>query len=47
MVDAATRAYRYRERLTDRERHLVDAEYHVVVTQDSQRRSPPTTRSSW
>ena len=34
MVDAATRAYRYRDRLTDRERHFVDAEYHVVVTQD-------------
>ena len=34
MVDAATRAYRYRDRLTDRERHLVDAEYHMVVTQD-------------
>ena len=34
MVDAATRAYRHRGRLTDRERHLVDAEYHMVVTQD-------------
>ena len=34
MADAATRAYRHRERLTDRERHLVDAEYHVVVTQN-------------
>jgi eukaryotic-like serine/threonine-protein kinase len=34
MVDAATRAHRYRDRLTDRERHLVDAEYHMVVTQD-------------
>jgi serine/threonine-protein kinase len=34
MVDAATRAHRHRDRLTDRERHLVDAEYHVVVTQD-------------
>jgi tetratricopeptide (TPR) repeat protein len=34
MVDAATRAYRHRDRLTDRERHLVSAEYHMVVTQD-------------
>ena len=34
MVDAATRAHRHRDRLTGRERHLVDAEYHVVVTQD-------------
>jgi DNA-binding SARP family transcriptional activator/TolB-like protein/Tfp pilus assembly protein PilF len=34
MVDAATRAHNHRDRLTDRERHLVDAEYHMVVTQD-------------
>jgi DNA-binding SARP family transcriptional activator/Tfp pilus assembly protein PilF len=33
-VHAATQAYRYRDRLTDRERHLVDAEYYVNVTQD-------------
>ncbi len=36
MVDAATRAYRHRDRLTDRERHLVSAEYHMV-TGDYQR----------
>jgi TolB-like protein len=34
MVDAASRAYRHRGRLTDRERHLVTAEYHMVVTHD-------------
>jgi DNA-binding SARP family transcriptional activator/Tfp pilus assembly protein PilF len=37
MVDAATRAYRHRDRLTDRERHLVTAEYHMVVTGDFRR----------
>ncbi|HET9039140.1 MAG TPA: hypothetical protein VFN40_03155, partial [Gemmatimonadales bacterium] len=34
MVDATTRAHRYRDRLSGRERHLVDAEYYVVVAQD-------------
>ena len=31
-VEAATRAYAYRDRLTDRERYLVIAAYHSVVT---------------
>ena len=31
-VEAATKAYHYRDRLTDRERHLVVAAYHSVVT---------------
>jgi tetratricopeptide (TPR) repeat protein len=31
-VEAATRAYTYRDRLTDRERYLVIAAYHSVVT---------------
>lgn len=34
MVDAATRAYRHRDRLTDRERYLAEAYYHDVVTGD-------------
>ncbi|HKT61892.1 MAG TPA: hypothetical protein VJQ46_17675, partial [Gemmatimonadales bacterium] len=34
MIDAATRAYRHRDRLTDRERALVTGLYHNVVTQD-------------
>jgi tetratricopeptide (TPR) repeat protein len=34
MIDAATRAYRYRDRLTERERALVTGYYHNVVTQD-------------
>ena len=33
-VDAATRAYRHRDRLPDRERHLVTAVYHDVVTRE-------------
>jgi tetratricopeptide (TPR) repeat protein len=37
MADAATRAYRHRDRLTDRERHLVTADYHMVVTGDLRR----------
>ncbi|HEX2218668.1 MAG TPA: BTAD domain-containing putative transcriptional regulator [Gemmatimonadales bacterium] len=37
MADAAARAYRHRDRLTDRERHLVTAEYHMVVTGDFRR----------
>ncbi len=31
-VDAATRAYEFRDRLTERERYLVTAAYHSVVT---------------
>lgn len=34
MVDAATRAYRHRDRLPGREGHLVTAVYHDVVTRD-------------
>lgn len=34
MVDAATRAFRHRDRLTDRERYLAEAYYHDVVTGD-------------
>lgn len=37
VADAATRAYRHRDRLTDRERHLVTADYHMVVTGDLRR----------
>ncbi len=33
-VEAATRAYDYRDRLTERERYLVIAAYHSVVTGD-------------
>jgi tetratricopeptide (TPR) repeat protein len=33
-VEAATRAYEYRGRLTERERYLVTAAYHSVVTGD-------------
>jgi len=31
-VEAATKAYEYRDRLTERERYLVTAAYHAVVT---------------
>jgi serine/threonine protein kinase/Tfp pilus assembly protein PilF len=34
MLDAATRAYRHRDRLTERERALVTGYYHNLVTQD-------------
>ena len=34
MVYAATRAYRHRDRLPDRERHLVTAAYYDVVTRE-------------
>jgi predicted Zn-dependent protease len=34
MLDAATRAYRHRDRLTERERALVTGYYHTQVTQD-------------
>lgn len=34
MADAAARGYRHRDRLTDRERHLVTAQYHIAVTGD-------------
>jgi tetratricopeptide (TPR) repeat protein len=33
-VEAATKAYEYRDRLTERERYLVTAAYHSVVTGD-------------
>ena len=32
VVWAATQAYRYRDRLTEREKYLVIAAYHAVVT---------------
>jgi serine/threonine protein kinase/tetratricopeptide (TPR) repeat protein len=34
MVDAASRAFRHRDRLTERERLRVTADYHNLVTQD-------------
>ena len=33
-VEAARRAYQYRDRLTERERYLVIAGYHMIVTQN-------------
>lgn len=33
-VEAARRAYQYRDRLTERERYLVIGGYHMIVTQD-------------
>jgi tetratricopeptide (TPR) repeat protein len=33
-VEAATKAYQYRDRLTERERYLVTAAYHSVVTRN-------------
>ncbi len=34
MADAAARGYRHRNRLTNRERHLISAQYHMAVTGD-------------
>jgi tetratricopeptide (TPR) repeat protein len=33
-IEAATKAYQYRDRLTERERYLVTAAYHSIVTGD-------------
>jgi tetratricopeptide (TPR) repeat protein len=36
-ANAAARGYRYRDRLTARERHLITAQYHMEVTRDYSR----------